>query len=33
MDEKVLLDAVLLAGRIMLVSGAEVYRVEDTMQA
>ena len=32
MDEKVLLDAVLLAGRIMLVSGAEVYRVEDTMQ-
>lgn len=32
MEEKILLDAVVLAGEIMLVSGAEVYRVEDTMK-
>ena len=32
MDEKVLLEAVVLAGEIMLVSGAEVYRVENTMK-
>lgn len=31
MDEKILLDAVVLAGELMLVSGAEIYRVEDTM--
>lgn len=31
MDEKVLLEAVVLAGELMLVSGAEIYRVEDTM--
>ncbi len=31
MNEKILLEAVVLAGEIMLVSGAEVYRVEDTM--
>lgn len=32
MDEKVLLEAVVLAGEIMLVSGAEVFRVEETMK-
>lgn len=32
MDEKILLEAVVLAGEIMLGSGAEVYRVEDTMK-
>ena len=32
MNEKILLDAVLLAGKLMLVSGAEIYRVEDTMK-
>lgn len=32
MNEKKLLEAVVLAGEIMLVSGAEVYRVEDTMK-
>lgn len=32
MDEKILLEAVVLAGEIMLSSGAEVYRVEDTMK-
>ena len=31
MNEKMLLEAVVLAGELMLVSGAEVYRVEDTM--
>lgn len=31
MDDRTLLKAVVLAGEIMLVSGAEVYRVEDTM--
>jgi uncharacterized membrane protein YjjP (DUF1212 family) len=31
MNEKILLEAVMLAGEEMLVSGAEVYRVEDTM--
>lgn len=32
MDEKLLLETVLLAGELMLVSGAEVYRVQDTME-
>ena len=32
MDEKLLLKAVVLAGEIMLSSGAEVSRVENTMQ-
>lgn len=32
MDEKILLEAVVLAGEIMLASGAEVYRVEETMR-
>lgn len=32
MDEKTLLEAVVLAGEIMLVSGAEVFRVESTMK-
>jgi len=32
MDEKTLLEAVVLAGEIMLMSGAEVSRVEDTMK-
>ena len=31
MNEKTLLEAVVLAGELMLVSGAEIYRVEDTM--
>ena len=31
MEERVLLEAVMRAGEIMLVSGAEVSRVEDTM--
>ena len=31
MNEKTLLEAVVLAGELMLVSGAEMYRVEDTM--
>lgn len=31
MNEKMLLEAVVLAGELMLVSGAEIYRVEDTM--
>lgn len=30
-DEKLLMDTVVLAGKIMLSSGAEVYRVEETM--
>jgi len=32
MDEKTLLEAVVLAGEIMLMSGAEVFRVEGTMK-
>lgn len=32
MNEKILLSAVVLAGELMLSSGAEVYRVEDTMK-
>ena len=32
MDERILLEAVVRAGELMLVSGAEVYRVEDTMK-
>lgn len=32
MNEKILLEAVVKAGELMLVSGAEVYRVEDTMK-
>ena len=32
MEEKLLLEAVVLAGEIMLVSGAEVFRVEETMR-
>ena len=32
MEEKLLLESVVLAGEIMLVSGAEVFRVEETMQ-
>lgn len=32
MDEKILLEAVVLAGEIMLASGAEVFRVESTMK-
>lgn len=31
MDDKLLLEAVMLAGEIMLESGSEIYRVEDTM--
>ena len=31
MNEKTLLEAVVLAGELMLVSGAGIYRVEDTM--
>ena len=32
MDEKLLVETVVLAGKIMLSSGAEVYRVEETMK-
>lgn len=32
MEEKLLLETVVLAGKIMLASGSEVYRVEDTMR-
>ena len=32
MNEKLLMETVALAGKIMLASGAEVYRVEETMK-
>ncbi len=31
-DENKVIDVVLIAGRILLESGAETYRVEDTME-